>query len=255
MLEVENLSLSFGGLKAVSDLSFVVRQGSIFGLIGPNGAGKTSVLNCLCRLYTPTSGSVRFEGVELLKKPIHHLPRMGVCRTFQNLELFEDVTVFDNILIGCIHRYESGIVQSLLQLPSARRRQAQAHREAELLVEEFELNEVVDTNVKQLAFGFRKRVELARACASHPRLLLLDEPAAGLNLQESLSLGETIRKLQRDRNLTIVLVEHDMPLIMGVCDRIAVLVQGQKILEGSPKEVQSSPAVISAYLGEEMEHA
>ena len=255
MLQVKNLSLSFGGLKAINNLGFVVEQGSIFGLIGPNGAGKTSVLNCLCRLYTPTSGSVLFEGVELLRKPIHELPRMGVCRTFQNLELFEEATVLENILIGCIHRYESGILQSFLQLPSARRRQAQARCDAEKLVAEFDLGDVIDTNVKQLAFGIRKRVELARACASKPKLLLLDEPAAGLNVQESLALGETIRKLRRDRNLTILLVEHDMPLVMGVCDRIAVLVQGEKIFEGTPKEVQSSDQVIAAYLGEEVEYA
>ena len=251
LLSVENVSLSFAGLKALSSASFDVAQGSIHGLIGPNGAGKSTLLNCLSRIYTPDEGRVLYEGHNLLDEPIHAIARLGICRTFQNLELFSQASVRENIVIGALLHHQNSLMADLLTLPSARRNAAAVRDEVDALLAEFNIAAYAELPVSSLSFGIQKTVELARALAGRPRLLLLDEPAAGMNPEESRQLGEAIRRLRDTRGVTVLLVEHDMPLVMGICDRIAVLDQGQIICEGGPDEVRNNPRVITAYLGEE----
>ena len=251
LLRVRNLSLSFRGLKAVEDVSFDVPTGRIVGLIGPNGAGKSSLLNCLSRIYVPSSGSVEFDGIDLLSKPVHALAPLGISRTFQNLELFTEATVLENVLVGAIHKYRRSVFADLLRLPHTRRSRRDAVSEASALVSELGLAPYAHAQVSGLAYGIQKSVELARALAGEPRLLLLDEPAAGMNPEESRQLGRTIRMLQRDRGITVLLVEHDMRLVMSACDLIVVLVQGRKLCEGVPAQIRRDPRVIEVYLGEE----
>ncbi|XAH21984.1 ABC transporter ATP-binding protein [Xylophilus sp. GW821-FHT01B05] len=251
LLQVRNLSLSFRGLKAVADVSFDVLAGQIVGLIGPNGAGKSSLLNCLSRIYAPSSGAVAFEGVNLLSRPIHALAPLGIARTFQNLELFAQATVMENVLAGAIHKHRSTVFADLLRLPHARRSRQAAIAQAQALVDELGLAPFADAPVSGLAYGVQKTVELARALAGEPRLLLLDEPAAGMNPEESRQLGKTILKLRQDRGITVLMVEHDMRLVMGVCDSIVVLVQGRKLCEGVPSQIRTDPRVIEVYLGED----
>lgn len=250
-LSVENISLSFAGLKALSGAGFKVERGAIHGLIGPNGAGKSTLLNCLSRIYTPDAGRVFYEDRDLLQVPIHNIAPLGISRTFQNLELFSQASVWENVVIGAMLHHRNSLLSDLLTLPSARRNRAAVRDEVDGLLAEFQLEPYADLPVSSLSFGIQKTVELVRALAGRPRLLLLDEPAAGMNPEESRQLGEVIRKLRDERGITVLLVEHDMPLVMGICDRIAVLDQGQIICEGGPAEVRSNPRVITAYLGEE----
>jgi len=249
-LRVRDLSVYFGGLKAVDGVGFSVEPGVVCGLIGPNGAGKTTLLNCLTRITRPTSGSIEAFGRDVLKLPIHAITRIGMMRTFQNLELFGDLTTLDNIAMGCAHRFRTGLVSELFGLPSARRARAAAYGEAEAMLVELGLAEHRDRRVSDLSFGTRKNVELARALCSRPKLMLMDEPAAGLNGAESAELGRRIRRFATERGITVLLVEHDMPLVMSACDRIVVVVQGRKIAEGTPEEIRRNPKVIDAYLGE-----
>ena len=251
LLSVQGLSLHFAGLKAVQDVSFDVYPRSIVGLIGPNGAGKTTLLNCLSRLYSPTCGAVEYDGHNLLKRPIHRLSEIGVTRTFQNLELFGGGTVLENVVVGCFPRYRSNMLSELLSLPSANKSRRAAYEEARQLIDELGLSLYIDTEVRSLPYGIQKSVELARALAGKPKLLLLDEPAAGMNPEESRQLGHTIKSLRDKRGITVVLVEHDMRLVMGICENIVVLVQGAKVCEGPPQVVRENPQVIKAYLGEE----
>jgi len=254
LLTVENLSLSFAGLRALAGVSFAVNAGEIVGLIGPNGAGKTTLLNCISRLYTPQSGRILLDGVNLLDVPIHGVAAHGIARTFQNLELFAGASVLENVAVNSMRRFRSTLVAELLSLPSARRNVREARKAGFKALEALGLDRFAKQRTSDLPYGTQKTVELARALAGEPKLLLLDEPAAGLNPDESRRLGTTIRSL-RDRGMTVLLIEHDMRLVMDICERIVVLDHGEKIHEGTPDTVRRDPAVISAYLGAEADDA
>jgi branched-chain amino acid transport system ATP-binding protein len=228
MLSVEHVTRRFGGIVAVDDVSFDVSEGEIAGLIGPNGAGKTTMFNLITRLYSPDEGEISFEGETLLKTPPHGIVRRGIARTFQNVELFSSMTVLEHVLVG---------------------RHARRGRGARELVEYVGLGGLAHHQAAELPYGTQKRVELARALASGPKLLLLDEPAGGLNHEEVEELGSLIRSLRDDFDLTLLLVEHHMGLVMGIADRVHVLDFGRLIASGTPAEVQGNQAVIEAYLG------
>jgi branched-chain amino acid transport system ATP-binding protein len=248
---VRNLSLAFAGLKALSDVSFEVSPGSIFGLIGPNGAGKTTLLNCLTRIYTPDSGSLMFGETELLTKALHDISTLGIARSFQNLELFGAETALDNVLIGALSQTSISSISDVLGLPSARKALRAASERAHAALARLGIADAANRQVATLSYGIQKRVELARALVTEPRLLLLDEPAAGLNADETGALADVLRELRQAHNLTIVLVEHDMSLVMGVCDELLVLDHGEVIAQDAPSIVRKNPKVIMAYLGEE----
>lgn len=251
LLEVRDLSIAFAGIRALDGISFDVHPGEILGLIGPNGAGKSTLLNCASRLYKPDRGDVRFAGESLLAHPVHALPGLGIRRTFQNLELFHAASVRENVVLGAAFRHRASLVADLLDLPGARRRRAEAEAHADRLLVALGLAPLADRIVSTLPYGVQKAIELGRALASSPRLLLLDEPAAGLDPEETRALGARIRHLRDADGITVVLVEHDMRLVMSVCDRIVVIDHGRKLCEGPPVIVQRDPAVIAAYLGEE----
>ncbi len=251
MLGVEDLSISFGGLAALSGLSFEVRDREIFALIGPNGAGKSTVFNVITGLSRPSQGRVTFGGEDLLALAPHRIARRGVARTFQNTEVFRQLTALDNVLIGRHAHLRTGVIRGALGLPAVRREEARARDSAHALLARFGLDGVAAIEAGSLPLGAQKRLEIARALASEPRLLLLDEPAGGLNPTETQTLMAVIRRLRDESGLTIVVVEHDMELVMGISDRVAVLDHGRKIAEGEPREIVADAAVVEAYLGSE----
>jgi len=249
-LEVKGLTKVFGGLTAVSNLSFSIPQGTICGLIGPNGAGKTTVYNLITGIYQPTEGTVTLEGQSLVGKRTDEIVQLGVARTFQNLRLFKKLTVLDNIIIACQHKSSYGILHAVFRTKKFRDEEEKLRKEASDLLDLVGLGEYKDFTAGNLPYGHQRRLEIARALALNPKLLLLDEPAAGMNPDESLSLMEFVKDVQQKFNVTILLIEHHMEIVMGICDHIVVLSFGKEIANGDPESVQNNQDVITAYLGE-----
>jgi branched-chain amino acid transport system ATP-binding protein len=252
LLRIDGVCVRFGGIVALDGVSFHVGSGQICGLIGPNGAGKSTLFNCLSRLYACHSGAIEFDGHDLLAMPRHRMAALGIGRTFQNLALFRSMTVRDNVLVGTHSRHHAGFLRNALHWPGVARIEAAAAERADSLIEFLALGDVARRAVGDLPFGTQKRVELARALASEPRLLLLDEPACGLNHEELASLGDLILDIRRRLNVTVLLVEHHMSLVMGVSDQVVALNFGKKIAEGTPAAVSRHPEVVRAYLGSDV---
>jgi branched-chain amino acid transport system ATP-binding protein len=249
LLAVCDVSVVFGGIVALNGVSFDMHQGQILGLIGPNGAGKTTLFNCLSRLYQPSKGDIRMEGASILKRPPHRIAEIGIGRTFQNVALFSNLSVFDNVRIGAHARTRSDIVSDALRLPGIRRNEVALNARVQEILNYLELEDVAHTIVSGLPFGTQKRVELARALAARPALLLLDEPAGGLNHEEVADLGTLIRSIRDRLSITVLLVEHHMGLVMSLSDQVVVLNFGRVIADGPPDAVRANPAVAEAYLG------
>lgn len=249
LLSARDISVRFGGVLAVNKVSFEVRHGEVFTLIGPNGAGKTTVFNLISRIYTPTSGSIHFNGVELTQRAPHEVAALGVARTFQNIELFEHASVLQNLLIGRHTHRRTGFWTDLLFTPAARRAAMADRERVEHVIDFLDLQRYRDTLIAGLPYGVRKVVELARALCVEPKLLLLDEPSSGLNVEETDDMAFWIHDIRREFGITVLMVEHDMSLVSKVSDRVLAMNQGEVLAQGSPAEVQAHPGVVEAYLG------
>ena len=249
LLTLDNVTLRFGGLVAVNKVSFDVEEGEVFALVGPNGAGKSTVFNLISRFYTPNEGDIRFEGESILNMPPDKVPSLGVARTFQNIELFEQATVLQNLLVGRHRHRKSGVIAQMLFTPSVRRQEEEHRAAVEEVIDFLDLQPYRDKYIAGLPYGVRKVVELARALSTKPRILLLDEPASGLSIEETQDMIFWIEDIKKQMGITVLMVEHDMNLVASVSDRVLALADGTELALGSPAEVQSHPAVIEAYLG------
>ena len=248
-LEVTGLGISFGGLRAVDDLTMSIEKGGLVGLIGPNGAGKTTVFNMLTGVYRPTDGGIRLNGENLIGKKPYEINRMGVARTFQNIRLFKELSVIDNVKVGLHESMKYNLASSLLRLPNYWKEEKKCTERALELLDIFHMADLANAQAGSLPYGAQRRLEIMRALATSPKLLLLDEPAAGMNPSETAELTETIRRIRDEFNIAVLLIEHDMSLVMGICEGIAVLNFGRIIAKGTPDEIRNNPQVIEAYLG------
>jgi branched-chain amino acid transport system ATP-binding protein len=251
LLEVSALSMRFGGLLAVDGVSLSVREQEVFAIIGPNGAGKTTVFNCISGFYQPTSGEIALQGVSIARRASHVVAQQGLVRTFQNIRLFKTLTVVENLLVAQHNQLNNNLLSGLLKLPGYRRAEKEALERAAYWLDQLGLTALANREAGTLSYGLQRRVEIARCMITKPRLLLLDEPAAGLNPQEKQELQQLIDKLRREHGVAVLLIEHDMSLIMGISDRILVMEHGKPIVTGTPDQVRNDERVIKAYLGEE----
>jgi len=249
VLRAEGIGLSFGGIEALFDVGMEVRQGEIFAIIGPNGAGKTSFMNCINGFYRPKRGSIHFEGKEITRLPSHRIAELGIGRSFQGLQLFDGLSVLDNIMAGRHFHFRTGILSDAIYFGRTRREEIKHRKIVENIIDFFEIEPIRKSLVGALPYGMRKRVDLARALAAEPKLLLLDEPLAGMNRDEKEDIARFILDISEEMGITITVVEHDMGVVMDICDRVVVLDFGRKIAEGTPEEIKTNEEVIRAYLG------
>lgn len=249
MLEVKNLGISFGGLRAVNGFHVTIEKNQLYGLIGPNGAGKTTLFNMLTGVNAPTEGDVYLAGEKITGKKAYAVAQMGISRTFQNIRLFSDMTVLENVLTALTNHYKESFVSSVLRLPSYYKTEAAMKEEAMKLLNDFGLSSVAENRAGNLPYGAQRRVEIVRALATRPKVIFLDEPAAGMNPEETADLTRLIKKIQSEYHTAVLLIEHDMSLVMNIAERIYVLDHGHLLAEGTPKEIQDNPEVIKAYLG------
>lgn len=249
LLDVQNMSVNFGGIKPVSNLNLHIEKGELVGLIGPNGAGKTTVFNLLTGVYTPTEGTISFDGEPIHKLKTHQIVKKGITRTFQNIRLFKEMTVLDNVKVAFDNQLKYNSIQGILRFSQYKKEESRIEKEALELLKIFDLDEYANELSMNLPYGKQRKLEIARALAGKPKLLLLDEPAAGMNPNETKELMQIINLIRKQFDIAILLIEHDMHLVMGICERLVVIDYGEVIARGTPNEIQTDKKVISAYLG------
>lgn len=250
LLKLDKATIKFGGLVAVNQVSFELNKGDLFGLIGPNGAGKTTCFNLITGVYAPTSGVITFNGKNITGTPSNKIAQLGICRTFQNIRLFQSLSSLENVVVGGFLRHKTVLGSALCYLPGAIKETEQLKQQALELLKLVDLDDVANVRSCDLPYGKQRRLEIARALATQPHLLLLDEPAAGMNPQEKMELLDMVKKIRDELGVTVLLIEHDMKFVMGLCERIFVLDHGEEIAQGPPSEIRNDPKVIAAYLGE-----